>query len=50
MIVHRLPLAAVGFFKGDAWPGLEGRGLVHRSPPAVGVGRERILWTLDAIG
>lgn len=49
-VVHRLPLAAVAFFKGDAWPGLEGRGLVHRSPPAVGVGRERILWTLDAIG
>ncbi len=30
--VERLPTSAIGLFKGEAWEGNEGRGVVHRSP------------------
>ena len=31
-IVHRMDTFAVGVFKGEGWPGNQGRGAVHRSP------------------
>ena len=37
----------VGIMKGDAYPGNTGRGLVHRSPPIAGSGRNRVLFCLD---
>ena len=36
--------------KGDAFPGEEGRGLVHRSPPLAGSGRWRLLLRIDELG
>lgn len=47
-VVHSLPLASLAFFKGEAWPGMAGRGLVHRSPDCRGA--VRVMWTLDAVG
>ncbi len=46
-VVRQLPEAAVGLLKGEAWPGNEGSGVVHRSP-AVG-GDRRILLSLDVL-
>jgi len=37
----------VGLFKGDAWPGNRGRGILHRSPPVEGTGRRRLLAVID---
>jgi hypothetical protein len=45
--VQRLEPCDVGIFKGEAWPGNEGRGAVHRSPPTDG--GWRLLVTLDAL-
>lgn len=36
--LQRMPQFAVGLMKGNGYPGHEGRGLVHRSPPK-GCGR-----------
>jgi hypothetical protein len=44
--VHQLNPFAVGVFKGDAWPGNQGRGAVHRSPQPQGW---RIFVSLDSI-
>jgi hypothetical protein len=38
----------VGLFKGEAWPGNTGRGIVHRSPPRPKGGHRRVLLCLDA--
>jgi hypothetical protein len=40
----------IGLFKGEAWPGNEGRGAVHRSPPATSTTAPRIVMTLDPLG
>ncbi|MCB9764789.1 MAG: DUF1826 domain-containing protein [Alphaproteobacteria bacterium] len=45
---RQLPPQAVGLFKGERWPGNEGRGVVHRSPP-VPAGSRRVLLTLDVL-
>ncbi len=47
--VRRLPRFAVGLFKGEAWPGNAGRGVVHRSAPA-DPSRPRLLLCLDEAG
>lgn len=47
--IQRLRAGDVGIFKGDAWPGREGRGCVHRSPPHVPGEPPRILLTLEAL-
>lgn len=44
--VRRLDCGDVALLKGEAWPGNEGGGLVHRSP-AVPSGINRLLLTLD---
>lgn len=46
--IHRLPPGAVALCKGEAWPGNEGRGFVHRSPdPGDG---PRLLLSIDGLG
>ncbi len=47
--IQRLRAGDVGIFKGDAWPGREGQGCVHRSPPHVPGEPPRILLTLEAL-
>jgi hypothetical protein len=47
--IRHLPRFAVGLFKGEAYPGNRGRGVVHRSPPA-SPGRPRLLLCLDEPG
>ncbi|WLD58350.1 DUF1826 domain-containing protein [Salinispirillum sp. LH 10-3-1] len=44
--IQHLPLGAFALMKGEAWPGNEGRGLVHRSPPCTS-DDPRLLLTLD---
>jgi hypothetical protein len=39
----------VGLFKGQDWPGNEGRGAVHRSPPVSASGARRVLLTIDSV-
>ncbi len=46
--IRHLPRFAVGLFKGDAYPGTDGRGIVHRSPPVRAV--PRLLLCLDEPG
>ncbi|MFN8947126.1 MAG: DUF1826 domain-containing protein [Alphaproteobacteria bacterium] len=46
--VQSLPQFAVGLFKGEAWPGNEGRGVIHRSPPIAASGGARVLLCIDA--
>lgn len=45
---NRLRPFWVGVMKGDQFPGNQGNGLVHRSPPIAGTGETRILFCLDA--
>ncbi len=47
--VRRLAPFTVGLFKGEAFPGHAGRGVVHRSPPAT-PHRPRLLLCLDEPG
>lgn len=44
--IHQLAPLEVGLFKGEAWPGTRGRGIVHRSP--AGSGR-RLVMTVDLL-
>lgn len=44
--IHRLEPLEVGLFKGEAWPGFKGRGIVHRSPPTA---ERRLVMTLDLL-
>ncbi len=46
--IRRLPTGALALLKGEAWPGHEGRGCVHRSP-AVDDGTPRLIFTIDAL-
>lgn len=46
--IRRLPRFAVGLFKGEAFPGNAGRGIVHRSPPVRSA--PRLLLCLDEPG
>lgn len=48
-MIRRLPAFCVGLFKGDAFPGHAGRGIVHRSAPAT-ARRPRLLLCLDEPG
>jgi Protein of unknown function (DUF1826) len=45
--VRRLAANHVGLFKGDAYPGNAGRGVIHRSPPA-NARMSRLVLCLDA--
>ena len=47
-IPKNLHVGDVGILKGEAWEGNEGRGLVHRSPPASDI-TPRIVLTLDIV-
>lgn len=42
----RMPTFCVGLLKGEAWPGNEGRGVVHRSPPG---SERRMLLSIDLL-
>lgn len=44
--ILRMPAFSVGLFKGEAWPGNEGRGAVHRSPPGT---ERRMLLSVELI-
>ncbi|MBX3500623.1 MAG: DUF1826 domain-containing protein [Alphaproteobacteria bacterium] len=46
--VETMARGDVGLFKGEAWPGNAGRGIVHRSPPPPEGGHRRVLLCLDA--
>jgi hypothetical protein len=48
-VIRRLPTFAAGIFKGEAFPGNRGRGIVHRSAPASRA-RPRLLFCLDEPG
>jgi hypothetical protein len=45
-----LPRGAVAILKGEAYPGNQGAGCIHRSPPAGPGARARLLLCLDAPG
>jgi hypothetical protein len=44
---ERMEPFSVGVMKGESYPGNEGNGLVHRSPPVSGTGHTRVLLCLD---
>ncbi|MCM0020881.1 MAG: DUF1826 domain-containing protein [Tagaea sp.] len=46
--VRHLDAFEIGLFKGEAWPGNRGKGIVHRSPPASRA-RPRLIFVLDAL-
>jgi hypothetical protein len=46
--IHRMPVAAVALCKGEAWPGNEGAGFVHRSPDPAG--SPRLVLSIDGLG
>jgi hypothetical protein len=46
--VRRLPTGAIALLKGEAWPGHDGRGCVHRSPAAEDC-TPRLIFTIDAL-
>jgi hypothetical protein len=45
-VVRQMRPFAVGVFKGDLWPGAQGRGAMHRSPQPVG---RRVFVSLDEL-
>jgi hypothetical protein len=47
--IVRFPRGAVVLLKGDAWPGNEGRGAVHRSPAVRGNDAKRVLLAIDPL-
>lgn len=47
--ISRMPTGAIGLLKGEAWPGNEGRGAVHRSPAVTAAQGRRVLLTLDSL-
>lgn len=47
--IQRMRAGDVGVFKGDAWPGREGRGVVHRSPPFCPEASPRLLLTVEPV-
>jgi hypothetical protein len=46
--IHRMPAGAVALCKGEAWPGNEGAGFVHRSPDPEG--SPRLVLSIDGLG
>ena len=46
--IQQLQPFEVGLLKGEAFPGNEGRGLVHRSPAIASAGKKRILFSVEA--
>jgi len=47
--VREVPVGAIALLKGDAWPGFDERGCVHRSPSASS-DAPRLVFTLDVLG
>lgn len=47
--VRKVPVGAIALLKGDAWPGSDERGCVHRSPSASS-DAPRLVLTLDVLG
>lgn len=47
--IHQMRSFDVGLLKGEAFPGNEGRGLVHRSPAIASAGKKRILFSVEAL-
>ena len=47
-VIHRMPAGAVALCKGEAWPGNEGAGFVHRSPDPAG--SPRLVLSIDGLG
>ncbi len=47
-VVRHVPTGAIALLKGEAWPGNEARGVVHRSPPA-SKDAPRLLLTIDQV-
>lgn len=47
--IQQVPAHAVALCKGDSWPGMAGRGIVHRSPPARAAAGARLVMTLDLL-
>lgn len=45
----RAPTGAGVLLKGEAWPGAEGRGAVHRSPAIAAYGVRRVVLTVEAL-
>jgi hypothetical protein len=45
---RRMEAFEIGLFKGEAWPGNRGKGIVHRSPPASRTS-PRLILVLDAL-
>lgn len=45
----RAPTGAGVLLKGEAWPGAEGRGAVHRSPAIAAHGLRRVVLTVEAL-
>lgn len=45
--MQRAEPGSVVLLKGHSWPGNEGRGAIHRSPPIEKVGERRLLLKLD---
>jgi hypothetical protein len=48
-LVRRARPGDVLLFKGEGWPGNEGRGAVHRSPPVAATGARRLVFKLTAL-
>jgi hypothetical protein len=46
--VRRMARGHVGLFKGEAYPGNQGSGIVHRSAPIAGSGKTRLLLVINA--
>lgn len=46
--IQRMSAGAIALLKGEAWPGHEGRGCVHRSP-AADDDTPRLIFTIDAL-
>lgn len=47
--IRRMGVGEIGVLKGDAWPGREGRGVMHRSPPYLAGDPPRLLLTVEAL-
>ncbi|HEU4408123.1 MAG TPA: DUF1826 domain-containing protein [Polyangiaceae bacterium] len=48
-LVRRARAGDVLLLKGEGWPGNEGRGAVHRSPPVAATGARRLVFKLTAL-
>jgi len=48
--IRRASAFDVVLLKGDSWPGMDGRGAVHRSPPITAIGAKRLVLTFTSGG